>query len=80
MSIYDLKIKNRNNEEVSLSDFKGKVLIIVNTTDINKKIVTILIDSLAILFILEFGDLLKLIGVWSEQKSLVQSYDIGNIL
>ncbi len=31
MSIYDLKIKNRNNEEVSLSDFKGKVLIIVNT-------------------------------------------------
>ena len=31
MSIYDLKVKNRNNEDVSLSDFKGKVLIIVNT-------------------------------------------------
>jgi glutathione peroxidase len=31
MSIYDLKVKNRNNEEVSLSIFKGKVLIIVNT-------------------------------------------------
>ncbi len=31
MSIYDLKVKNRNNEEVSLSTFKGKVLIIVNT-------------------------------------------------
>ena len=31
MSIYDLKVKNRNNEEVSLVDFKGKVLIIVNT-------------------------------------------------
>ena len=31
MSIYDLKVKNRNNEEVSLSEFKGKVLIIVNT-------------------------------------------------
>lgn len=31
MSIYDYKIKNRNGEEVSLSDFKGKVLIIVNT-------------------------------------------------
>ena len=31
MSIYDLKIKNRNNEDVSLSDFKGKVLLIVNT-------------------------------------------------
>jgi len=31
MSIYDLKVKNRNGEDVSLSSFKGKVLIIVNT-------------------------------------------------
>jgi len=31
MSIYDLKMKNRNNEEVPLSEYKGKVLIIVNT-------------------------------------------------
>ena len=31
MSIYDLKIKNRNGENVSMADFKGKVLIIVNT-------------------------------------------------
>ena len=31
MSIYDYKVKNRNNEEVMLSDFKDKVLIIVNT-------------------------------------------------
>ena len=31
MSIYDLTVKNRNNEDVSLSEFKGKVLIIVNT-------------------------------------------------
>lgn len=31
MSIYDLKVKNRNEEEISLNDFKGKVLIIVNT-------------------------------------------------
>ena len=31
MSIYDLKVINRNNEDVYLSDFKGKVLIIVNT-------------------------------------------------
>ena len=31
MSIYNLKVKNRNDEDVSLSDFKGKVLIIVNT-------------------------------------------------
>lgn len=31
MSIYDLKVKNRNNEDVSLNDYKGKVLIIVNT-------------------------------------------------
>ena len=31
MSIYDLKVKNRKGEDVSLNDFKGKVLIIVNT-------------------------------------------------
>lgn len=31
MSIYDLKVKNRNDEDVALIDFKGKVLIIVNT-------------------------------------------------
>ena len=31
MSIYDLKVTNRNNEEVYLSEFKDKVLIIVNT-------------------------------------------------
>jgi glutathione peroxidase len=31
MNIYDLKVKNRKDEEVALSDFKGKVLIIVNT-------------------------------------------------
>ena len=31
MTIYDLTVKNRNNEDVSLSEFKGKVLIIVNT-------------------------------------------------
>ena len=31
MSIYDLKLKNRNNEDVSLSSFKGKTLIVVNT-------------------------------------------------
>ncbi len=31
MSIYDYKVRNRNNEEVSMNDFKGKVLIIVNT-------------------------------------------------
>ena len=29
--VYDYKIKNRKNEEISLSDFKGKVLIVVNT-------------------------------------------------
>ena len=29
--IYDLKIKNRNGEDISLGDYKGKVLIIVNT-------------------------------------------------
>ena len=31
MSIYDLKIRNRNGEEISLDTYKGKVLIIVNT-------------------------------------------------
>ena len=31
MSIYDCKVKNRNGEDISISDYKGKVLIIVNT-------------------------------------------------
>ena len=31
MNIYDLVVKNRNNEDVKLSDYKEKVLIIVNT-------------------------------------------------
>ena len=31
MSIYDNKVKNRKDELVSLEDYKGKVLIIVNT-------------------------------------------------
>ena len=31
MSIYDFKVKSRNGENVSMADFKGKVLIIVNT-------------------------------------------------
>lgn len=31
MSIYKLKVKNRNGEEISISDYKGKVLLIVNT-------------------------------------------------
>ena len=31
MSIYDFKIKTRSGEEISTSDYKGKVLIIVNT-------------------------------------------------
>ena len=31
MSIYDCKVKNRNGEEVSIENYKGKVLIIVNT-------------------------------------------------
>ena len=31
MSIYDYTVKNRNGDDVSISDFKGKVLIIVNT-------------------------------------------------
>ena len=31
MSIYDYTVKNRNGEDVSISDYKGKVLVIVNT-------------------------------------------------
>ena len=31
MSIYDISVRNRKDEDVSLNDFKGKVLIIVNT-------------------------------------------------
>ena len=31
MTIYDYKLTNRDGKEVSLSEFKGKVLIIVNT-------------------------------------------------
>ena len=31
MSIYDIKVKDRNNVDVSLNSFKGKVLIVVNT-------------------------------------------------
>lgn len=31
MSVYDYSVKNRNGEDVSISNFKGKVLIIVNT-------------------------------------------------
>lgn len=31
MSIYDFKVKNRAGEDVSMADFKGKVLLIVNT-------------------------------------------------
>ena len=31
MSIYDLSVKKRNGEEISLSEYEGKVLLIVNT-------------------------------------------------
>ncbi|MBP3255588.1 MAG: glutathione peroxidase [Clostridia bacterium] len=31
MSIYDCKVLNRKGKEISISDYKGKVLIIVNT-------------------------------------------------
>ena len=31
MSIYDWIVKNRKGEDVSISEFKGKVLLIVNT-------------------------------------------------
>lgn len=31
MSVYDFKVKARDGKEISLSDYKGKVLLIVNT-------------------------------------------------
>ena len=31
MSIYDIKVKNRRDEDISMSEFKGKALLIVNT-------------------------------------------------
>lgn len=31
MSIYDFTVKNRKGEDIKMSDFKGKVLLIVNT-------------------------------------------------
>ncbi|MBQ7834109.1 MAG: glutathione peroxidase, partial [Lachnospiraceae bacterium] len=31
MSIYDYKVKDTNGEEISLSAYEGKVLLIVNT-------------------------------------------------
>lgn len=31
MNIYDFSVKNRNNEDVNLSNYKGKVMLIVNT-------------------------------------------------
>ena len=31
MNIYDFKVKAQDGSEVSLSDYKGKVLLIVNT-------------------------------------------------
>ena len=31
MSIYDYNVKNRKGEDINLSDYKGKVLLIVNT-------------------------------------------------
>lgn len=31
MSIYDFKVKGKNGEEVSMKDYEGKVLLIVNT-------------------------------------------------
>ena len=31
MSIYDYFIKDRNGKEISLNEYKGKVLVIVNT-------------------------------------------------
>ena len=31
MTIYDYKVTDRNGKEISLNDFKGKVLIVVNT-------------------------------------------------
>ena len=34
MNIYDIKVKKRNGEEISLSEYKEKVLLIVNTATI----------------------------------------------
>ncbi|MBQ8131421.1 MAG: redoxin domain-containing protein, partial [Bacilli bacterium] len=31
MKLYDIVVKNRKNEDVSLKDYEGKILIIVNT-------------------------------------------------
>ena len=31
MSIYDYEVKNRNGENIAIEDYKGKVLLIVNT-------------------------------------------------
>ena len=31
MSIYDYKVKNKKGEDVPIADYKGKVLLIVNT-------------------------------------------------
>ena len=31
MNIYDITVKNNKNEDVELSQYKGKVLLIVNT-------------------------------------------------
>ena len=31
MSVFDFKVKNQKGEEVSLKDYEGKVLLIVNT-------------------------------------------------
>ena len=31
MNVYDFTVKTRKGEDVALSDFKGKVLLIVNT-------------------------------------------------
>ena len=31
MKIYDFKVKNRKGEDISLENYKGKVLLIVNT-------------------------------------------------
>jgi glutathione peroxidase len=31
MKIYDFKVKNKHGEEISLSDYKGKVLLIINS-------------------------------------------------
>ena len=31
MSVYDFKVKNQKGEDVSLKEYEGKVLLIVNT-------------------------------------------------